>query len=149
MVGEVFGCGPLRVRSEKYAGREAWFRFSGIDGTLQSPEDRMWPIVLLEGAKESCMNASGGNRKRDSVQISQGLLPQSLYCVLHYSALCSKTSDGEGEGWSNVYSYCLEDGHRTGHRGSVATYPPKGGQKEGRCRPPHRTRSNRVAGRQI
>jgi len=27
MVGEVFGCGALRVRSEKYAGREARFRF--------------------------------------------------------------------------------------------------------------------------
>jgi len=49
--------------------------------------------VLLEGMKESHMNASGDNGKRNLVQISQSLLPWSLYCVLHYSALCSKTSD--------------------------------------------------------
>ena len=105
--------------------------------------------MLLEGAKESRMNAGGDNEKRNSVQISQSLLPRSLYCVLHYSALCSKTSDGEGEGWSNACSYYSDGGHRTGHRGSAVTHPLKGGQKEGRRRPPRRTRSNRVAGRQI
>ena len=64
--------------------------------------------MLLEGTKESCMNASGDNQKRNSVQISQSLLLRSLYCVLHYSALCLKTSDSEGEGWLNAYSYCSE-----------------------------------------
>ena len=105
--------------------------------------------MLLEGAKEFCMNASSDNGKRNLVQISQSLLPQSLYCVLHYSVLCLKTSDGEGEGWLNAYPYCSDDGHRTGHRGSAETHPPKGGQKEGRHHPPCHTRLNRVAGRQI
>ena len=96
------------------------------------------------------MNAGGDNEKRMWAQISQSLLPRSLYSVLHYSVLCSRMSDGEGEGWSNAYSWYWDGGHRTGHHGSVAMHPQKGGrQTEGRRPPPRRTRLNRVAGRQI
>jgi hypothetical protein len=39
-----------------------------------------------------------------------------------------------GGGWSNEYSCYWDGGHRTGHHGSVATHPRKGGQKDGRRR---------------
>jgi len=104
---------------------------------------------VLEGAKESRMNAGGDCEKSKWDQICLSLLPRSLYCVPYYSgSLCWTMSDDEGEGWSNGYWWYWDGGHRTGHHGSVATHPRKGGQKEGRRRPLRRTRSNRVVGRQ-
>lgn len=95
------------------------------------------------------MNAGGDCGKSRWDRICQSLLPRSLYCVPHYSgSLRWKMSDGEGGGWSNAYWSCWDGGHRIGHRESVATHPRRGGQKEGRRRPLHRTRSNRVEGRQ-
>jgi len=46
MVGEVFGCGAPRVRSEKYAGREARFRFL--------------EVTVLSGRSEVAKGAAGG-----------------------------------------------------------------------------------------
>ena len=48
MVGEVFGCGAPRVRSEKYAGREARFRFL--------------EVTVLSARSEVAKGAAGGRK---------------------------------------------------------------------------------------